>query len=155
MAARAPIRAAVRDRLHELLVAHTELAHVDIHRSLAPAVLERTAIVLFEPEQSRTELRDLRGGRKSYRDVFEFDVGLTAQDGHDGPSDAEGRCDELVAALFDVIADDPTLDAAGVGLAGLQKVEMIWYEGPASFPTADGGWVAHAVVRLQAWTETG
>lgn len=152
MAPRQFVRSAVRDRFYEMLVGSSGLTDVDVHRSLAPARLERTSVVIFEAEQSGTGIRDLRAGRKSYRDEFEFDIGISAQDGFDTASAAEARCDELTGAVLDICADDPRL---GGTINGLQYVEIVQYDGPASFSTESGGWAAHAVIRIRVCTETG
>jgi hypothetical protein len=153
MAARGFIRAQIRQRLHERLLEHETLTNIDVQRSVAAGHIEQTAVMIFDPEGAETGIRDLRAGKKAYRDEFEFDVGVTAQDGHDNPHDAEARCEVLVNAVLDVVADDPTL--GGTDIPGFHHIKIIRYDGPASFPTDNAGWTAHAVIRVQALAETG
>ncbi len=147
------VRSAVRARLVALLDEH-ELLAGRVFAAPGPSDQPASGVTLRGAEQLDTELRDLRAGRKAYRDRFSQQIAIRAADGYDGPLEAEAAADQLAGAIFDQLAADPALGHPRV--SGLQFARITSYDGPAAYPVPDGGgWEAYAVVQVEALTEVG
>ncbi len=147
------VRAAARARLVELLREHQLLTN-RVHAAPGPTDQPASGVTLLGAEELETEVRDLRAGRKAYRDRFSQQLALRAADGFDSPGQAEAFADELAGAVFDQIALDPTLGNPRV--TGLHHAKITGYDGPAAYPVPDGGgWEAYAVVTVEMLTEVG
>jgi hypothetical protein len=147
-----PIRSATKKRLKELIAAKNILRvdgdPVQVSHGWPGEAMENESIWVGAVE-GELLVPTMRAGRKRRQDEFTVDVWVLAGiPGNGTAEEAEERCELLVYAVDDVIADDPHLGGLD-GLRGGAYVSSI--EGPDAEPT-DEGWLGVARVRVTCRT---
>lgn len=127
------IRSAFSDALVTALKAHASLSGVQVEPGWPGDELEGEAVWLDEITGDMA-FPLLKAGRKPRNDVFTVPVELQAGNAAQTLSEARNRCGVFLAALEDVLANDPTLSS----LDGVLWTEPGTVRGPFPIRTKQG-----------------
>ena len=128
------VRADVVQALVDKLDNAASLEGVTILDGLDGKQITNETIIVANLKGVEGGIRDMRAGRKARTDKFDVTVILWAAQQGQTAAQARSRCVELLAALEDVLADDPSLGS----VPGLYSAQLGPYDGPDAAPGTEG-----------------